>query len=74
MKVINELVDKGNTAIIIEHNIDVMLQGDNIIDLGPDGGESGGEIVASGTPEVVSKSAKSITAPFLKESLKKSLN
>ena len=74
MKVINELVDKGNTAIIIEHNIDVMLQGDNIIDLGPDGGESGGEIVASGTPEVVSKSSKSITAPFLKESLKKSLN
>tara|TARA_B110000444_G_scaffold59168_1_gene55115 strand:- start:782 stop:3607 length:2826 start_codon:yes stop_codon:yes gene_type:complete len=74
MKVINELVDKGNTAIIIEHNIDVMLQGDNIIDLGPDGGEAGGKIVASGTPEVVSKSPESITAPFLKESLKKSLN
>jgi excinuclease ABC subunit A len=74
MKVINKLVDKGNTAIIIEHNIDVMLQGDNIIDLGPDGGEAGGKIVASGTPEVVSNSPKSITAPFLKESLKKSLN
>ena len=67
MKVINKLVDKGNTAIIIEHNIDVMLQGDNIIDLGPDGGEAGGKIVASGTPEVVSNCPKSITAPFLKE-------
>jgi excinuclease ABC subunit A len=74
MKVINELVDKGNTAIIIEHNLDVMLQADNIIDLGPDGGEAGGTIVATGTPEIVSKSPKSITAPFLKESLKKSLN
>ena len=72
MNVIKHLVNKGNTAIIIEHNVDVMAQADHIIDLGPDGGDSGGAIVACGTPEEVSKSKLSITAPFLKSILEKS--
>ena len=71
MEVINNLVNKGNTAIIIEHNIDVMLQADQIIDLGPDGGNSGGRIIASGTPEEVSDNSLSMTAPFLKTALNK---
>ena len=71
MEVINNLVNKGNTAIIIEHNIDVMLQADQIIDLGPNGWNSGGRIIASGTPEEVSDNSLSMTAPFLKTALNK---
>ena len=64
-------MNKGNTAIIIEHNIDVMLQADQIIDLGPNGWNSGGRIIASGTPEEVSDNSLSMTAPFLKTALNK---
>ena len=63
---INKLVDKGNTILIIEHNMDVIKLADYIIDIGPEGGKNGGEVVAKGTPEEIIKSKKSFTAPFLK--------
>ncbi|MFW6025423.1 MAG: excinuclease ABC subunit UvrA [Candidatus Woesearchaeota archaeon] len=66
IKVINRLVDKGATVIIIEHNLDVIKNADWIIDLGPEGGEFGGEVIAEGTPEEVAKSDKSYTAKYLK--------
>jgi len=66
LSVLNKLVDKGNTVIVIEHNLDVIKTADWIIDLGPEGGESGGEIVAEGTPEGVAKNQKSYTGQFLK--------
>jgi len=68
MDVMNKLVDKGNTAIIVEHNMDVIRQADNVIDLGPDGGPKGGTIVAQGAPEKVAK-AKTHTGRYLKKSL-----
>ena len=68
--VLNRLVDKGNTIIIIEHNMEVIKVADHIIDLGPEGGESGGEIICTGTPEAVSKNTISRTAPFINEELK----
>ncbi len=67
LQVLNALVDKGNTVLVIEHNLDVAKCADWIIDMGPDGGVKGGEIVAQGTPEEVSKNKKSITAKYLKE-------
>ncbi len=67
LKVLNSLVDKGNTILVIEHNMDVVKCADYIIDLGPGGGKHGGQIVATGTPEQVAKSKKSLTAGFLKE-------
>lgn len=67
--VLNRLVDKGNTVIVIEHNVDVIKMADHIIDLGPEGGAQGGEIVTEGTPEQVARSKKSITAPYLKQEL-----
>lgn len=67
--VLQGLVDKGNTVITIEHNLDVIKSADWIVDLGPDGGSGGGQIVATGTPEQVAKSSKSHTAPFLAEIL-----
>ncbi|MFW6276542.1 MAG: excinuclease ABC subunit UvrA, partial [Bacteroidota bacterium] len=70
MKLIAKLVDKGNTAMIIEHNLDVIKFADWIIDLGPGGGESGGEIIAEGTPEQLIRKRKSFTAKYLKEELK----
>ncbi|WP_268122920.1 excinuclease ABC subunit UvrA [Roseivirga pacifica] len=70
LDVLNRLVDKGNSVLIIEHNLDVIKVADHIIDLGPEGGEKGGTIVAEGTPEKVAKSKKSHTARFLKEELK----
>ncbi len=70
MEVIQELVDNGNTVVVIEHNLDVIKQADWIIDLGPEGGDGGGEIVAAGTPEDVAKVAKSYTGQFLKGMLK----
>ena len=69
MEVINKLVDKGNTILIIEHNMDVIKLADYIIDIGPEGGKGGGEVVAKGTPEEVSKNKKSYTAQFLKKEL-----
>ena len=70
MEVIQELTDGGNTVIIIEHNLDVIKQADWILDLGPEGGDGGGEIVASGTPEDVANVARSYTGKFLKPLLK----
>ncbi len=70
MDVLQKLVDKGNTVLIIEHNLDVIKMADYIIDIGPEGGSNGGQIVAKGTPEQVSKSKKSHTARFLKKELK----
>ncbi len=72
LKVLNQLVDKGNSVIVIEHNLDVIKTADWVIDLGPEGGEAGGEIIAEGTPEdIVNKYMKqSVTAKFLKPELK----
>ena len=69
MIVLNKLVDKGNTVLVIEHNLDVIKVSDHVIDLGPEGGNKGGEIIAYGTPEEVSKSKKSYTGQFLKTHL-----
>ena len=69
MEVLQKLVDKGNTVLIIEHNLDVIKLADYIIDIGPEGGNKGGEVVAKGTPEQVAKSKKSHTARFLKKEL-----
>ena len=69
MEVINKLVDKGNTILIIEHNMDVIKLADYVIDIGPEGGKGGGQLVAKGTPEEVAKSKKSYTAQFLKKEL-----
>lgn len=70
MDVINTIVNHGNTVIIIEHNLDVIKLADHIIDIGPDGGEKGGKIVAEGTPEEIIKNPKSVTGKFLKEEMK----
>ena len=69
LDVLNRLVDKGNTVLVIEHNLDVIKVADYIVDLGPEGGQAGGEIVAKGTPEVVAKNKKSHTARFLADEL-----
>ncbi|MEI6529528.1 MAG: excinuclease ABC subunit UvrA [Candidatus Falkowbacteria bacterium] len=69
LKVLNMLVDQGNTVLIIEHNLDVIKSVDWIIDLGPDGGEAGGRLVAAGTPPEVSSTAQSITGQYLKKIL-----
>lgn len=73
LNVLNKLVDKGNTVIVIEHNLDVVKCADWIIDLGPEGGEKGGEIIAEGTPEDIVKkfTGKSYTADFLKEEMER---
>jgi excinuclease ABC subunit A len=70
-EVLSRLTDAGNTVLVIEHNLDVIKTADWVIDLGPDGGEGGGEIIAEGTPEQVAKNKKSYTAAFLKKALKK---
>ncbi len=71
MNVINRLVDKGNTVIIIEHNIDVIKMADYIIDMGPEGGREGGEVMATGTPEEIVAAGKGHTAPYLAKEMKK---
>ena len=71
IRVLNRLVEKGNTVFIIEHNLDVVKSCDYLVDLGPEGGEAGGEVVASGTPEEVSENDKSYTGKFLKRMLLK---
>ncbi|MDR2854043.1 MAG: excinuclease ABC subunit UvrA [Prevotellaceae bacterium] len=68
--VLNRLVDKGNTVIIIEHNLDVIKVADYVIDMGPEGGKAGGKIVATGTPQDIANSSKSITGRFLKAEMK----
>lgn len=70
MKLLNKLVDKGNSVLIIEHNLDVIKCADWVIDLGPEGGKNGGEIVAQGTPEQIIKKRKSLTGKYLKAELK----
>ena len=71
MQVIQALVDKGNTVVMIEHNLDVICQADNIIDLGPEGGDGGGTIVATGTPEEVALNKNSYTGKYVAELLKR---
>ena len=69
MNVLNKLVDKGNTVIVIEHNLDVIKMADYIIDMGPEGGKGGGELLSCGTPEEVAESKKGYTPKFLREEL-----
>ena len=69
LTILNRIVDNGDTVIVIEHNLDVIKVADYIIDLGPEGGNLGGEIVATGTPEQVAKNPNSYTGIFLKKIL-----
>jgi excinuclease ABC subunit A len=66
---LNRLVDKGNTVVIIEHNLDIIKVADHLIDLGPEGGERGGEVIAQGTPEEVMRVSRSYTGRFLADYL-----
>ena len=66
MKLLDSFVNRGNTVIVIEHNLDVMKQGDYIIDIGPDGGTNGGKVVFEGTPKEMVESSNTITAEYLK--------
>jgi len=72
LDVLNKLVDRGNTVLVIEHNLDVVKVADHIIDIGPEGGAEGGEIIASGTPEQIAKVKKGYTGKYLKMELKRS--
>ena len=74
LDVLNRLVERGNTVIVIEHNLDVIKAADYLIDMGPDGGRGGGSVVATGTPEKVVKQGKGYTAKFLKEELEATLS
>ncbi len=67
LEVLNKLVERGNTVIVIEHNLDVIKVADHIIDIGPDGGSAGGQVIATGTPEQIASIANSYTGKFLKE-------
>jgi excinuclease ABC subunit A len=69
MEVLNKLVDKGNTVLVIEHNMDVIKIMDHIIDIGSEGGRGGGQIVATGTPEEVAENESGHTARFLRREL-----
>jgi excinuclease ABC subunit A len=71
LEVLHELVDQGNTMVVIEHNLDVVKTADWILDFGPEGGDGGGEIVAVGTPEQVAAEAKSWTGKYLADALKR---
>jgi len=70
LKVLHTLVENGNSVIVIEHNIDVIKTADYIVDIGPEGGDQGGRIVAQGTPETVAECEESYTAKYLRKSLK----
>jgi excinuclease ABC subunit A len=70
LEVLNKLVDRGNTVLVIEHNLDVIKVADHIIDLGPEGGNGGGKILFEGLPEDLLKVKESYTGQFLKEELK----
>jgi excinuclease ABC subunit A len=71
LKVLSKLVNSGNTVVIIEHNMDVIKTADHIIDLGPEGGDKGGEVLVDGPPEVVAKSKRSYTGQYLKEHIER---
>ena len=66
LEVLHELVEQGNSVIVIEHNLDVVKTADWVIDIGPEGGDGGGEIVAAGTPEAIAEVTKSYTGQYLK--------
>ena len=70
LKVLHALVDRGNTVVVIEHNLDVVKTADYVIDLGPEGGDRGGRLIAEGTPEGVSLRPESVTGRFLKPLLR----
>ena len=69
LEVLHELVENGNTVVVIEHNLDVVKTADHIIDIGPEGGDGGGQVVATGTPEEVAEVAESHTGRYLKPML-----
>ena len=69
LQVLNKLKDRGNTLIVIEHNLEVIKTADWIIDLGPEGGSGGGKVISEGTPETVAKNKKSYTGMFLNKKL-----
>jgi len=69
MEVLNKLTNKGNTILIIEHNMDVIKLADHVIDIGMEGGKNGGQLICFGTPEEISSDKKSYTAKFLKKEL-----
>jgi excinuclease ABC subunit A len=71
LTVLHTLVDKGNTVIVIEHNLDVIRSADHLIDMGPEGGDGGGRVIATGTPEDVAKVTTSYTGHFLAKILAK---
>nr|MBP7603832.1 AAA family ATPase [Spirochaetota bacterium] len=71
LDVLSSLVERGNTVIVIEHNLDVVKNADWVLDLGPEGGDGGGSVVASGTPEEIAASKESYTGKYLKSVLKK---
>lgn len=71
LDVLNRLVEKGNTVLVVEHNLDVIKTADHIIDLGPEGGEAGGRVIATGTPEEIVKNANSLTGQFLAEDMQR---
>jgi excinuclease ABC subunit A len=69
LRVLHRLVDEGNTVVVIEHNLALIADADYLVDIGPEAGDQGGEVVAAGTPEQVAKSKRSRTAPFLRDVL-----
>ena len=73
LRVLSRLVEKGNTVLVIEHNLDVIKSADWVIDLGPEGGNKGGEVVAVGTPEEVARVKRSYTGQYLARVLKEKL-
>ena len=72
MKSLNALIERGHTVLIIEHNMDVIKCADHVIDLGPEGGKNGGQVIFSGTPEELAQHPQSYTGAYLKEKLKHS--
>lgn len=71
IEILQKLVDKGNTVVLIEHNMDIVKSADYILDIGPEGGASGGHLVAKGTPEDIANNPKSYTGKYLKKALRK---
>ena len=71
LEVLHKLVDQGNSVVVIEHNLEVVKTADWVVDLGPEGGDAGGEIVATGTPEDIVRAKQSYTGSFLKDVLKR---